>query len=103
MSNSDEIWEKIKRWGQHRHRITLPRGSSFDVQFDPKRDEVEVTPLQTGIPRRIGRKEFDKLVKRFNEVTAAGYEPFRPGHYARESHNSSYFVAILKEIGHANP
>jgi len=99
--NIEKKWEEIRDWLSKEKRINLPRGSEFEVSFDGKMNEIVIVPLQTGIPRRVGKEEWHRFGEKFNEVEENGYDPFRPGHYARVTFNSSYLVAILKAHGNS--
>ncbi len=55
--------------------------------------------MESGNERRVSREEWNRLVDKFNSVEDSGYDPVRPGHYARLTFNSSYLVALIKAAG----
>ncbi len=95
--NTQRSWEALRRWLEREREISLARGRPFRVFLDSKRDELVIIPLESGIERHVGRGEWSRFVEKFNSVENSGYDPLRPGHYARVSFNSSYLVAIVKE------
>ncbi len=94
----DVVWGEVTQWLAEKRRIGLPKGGDFEVSFDDDTNSIEIVPIETGIPRRVSREEWRRFVDRFNEVKKKGYDPLRPGHYADITHNSSYLVAVLKEL-----
>lgn len=99
--NIDSLWNKIIGRLADEKELSLPRGKNFKASFDKEKQIITIVPTKTGIPRTITKEEWTRVGNKFNQVKKEGYEPLRPGHYARISHNSSYIVAILKEYGNS--
>jgi len=91
-----QSWNSVIDWIQSGRTLSLPRGKEFKVTYNQQNRIIEIVPTQTGIPRWVGEKEWALFINKFNEVIDKGYDPWKPGHYARISYNSSYLVAILK-------
>lgn len=96
---TDRLWSGIAKWLSNEKTIHLPRGKPFVASFDKSDGVIIVTPSETGIPRRISKEEWNRFGEKFEDVEKRGYDPLKPGHYARITFNSSYLVAILKEYG----
>ncbi len=99
MTLEQDDWTLVKEFLSEPREIGLTRGLPFEASSNPNEDEVTIIPSQTGIERRIGRDEWERFVERFNQVEDSGFDPLRPGHYARVSFNSSYLVALVREAG----
>jgi hypothetical protein len=97
MMRPESSWLELIEWLRTAREIHLPRGKPFRVRYNPEEGKVIVTPSLTGIERRIGREYWERYVNRFNEIERTEYDPFRPGHYAAITHNSSYMVALTRE------
>ncbi len=93
----EDGWEEITAFLSKKASFKLTRGSEFTAIADRSKDEIIITPKETGIARVIGKQEWNRFVEKFNEVVDSGYDPLRPGHYARISFNSSYLIAIVKK------
>lgn len=93
---TDKTWRKILTCTDKEKNIKLPRGGEFIAKSNVSDNEIIVTPKETGISRRISWLEWGRFVEKYNDVERSGYDPLRPGHYAKVSFNSSYIVAILK-------
>ena len=99
--NVDKLWNEIKLWLLDEKMIELQKGGKFKVIFDINSEIIEIIPIKSGISRRINKEEWIKFGNKFNSVKNEGYDPFRPGHYAKITFNSSYLVAIIKEYGYS--
>lgn len=97
--NSEKTWKKIITCLTQEKIIKLPKGGEFRARSNTSSNEISVTPIVTGISRRINLLQWERFVEKYNEVEASGYDPLRSGHYAKVSFNSSYIVAILKICG----
>ena len=93
----EETWMEITEWLAKERVISLPKGNDFRALYKTENDVIEVIPTETGIPRQVSKKEWEKFGLKFNKVRENGYDPLKPGHYAQVTYNSSYLVAILKE------
>lgn len=89
-------WKKVISNLSTETTLKLPKGSEFTAISDSGKSIITITPKQSGISRIIGKKEWIRFAERFNEVIDSGYDPLRPGHYARISFNASYLIAIIK-------
>lgn len=93
---TDETWKKILICTDPEIKMKLVRGGEFVAKSNVSDNEIIVTPKKSGISRRISWLEWSRFVEKYNEIERSGYDPLRPGHYAKVSFNSSYIVAILK-------
>lgn len=97
----EKIWVEITEWLSESKTIGLPRGQDFNASFNSDLNAIEIIPSKTGIPRVVNRDEWIKFGEKYNSVVEAGYEPLRPGHYARVTYNSSYIVGIVRSYGYS--
>jgi len=67
----------------------------FEVAYDSSYDELLVIPSSTKMPRHITKTDFRKVWEKFVKVEG---NPYRPGHYQRETRNASYILALVKDI-----
>lgn len=100
--NIEKTWNEIIKWLSDEKIIGLPKGNKFKISFNKKKGLIQIIPLKTGIPRIITKKEWRRFGEKFNQVKSNGYDPLRPGHYSQITHNSSYIVALLKELRYLN-
>ncbi len=98
----EKNWEKILAYLNQERSLKLTKGSEFNAKSDVKNNEIMVVPKETGIARRISKLEWTRFVEKFNDVEKSGYDPMRPGHYAKISFNSSYLIAIVKASAEKN-
>ncbi len=99
MINSPKGWKALQEWLVQEREVALPRGSLFKATYDRGAHEITIVPTRTGIERRVSSDEWNRFVNKFNSVEESGYDPMRPGHYARVTFNSSYLVALIREVG----
>ena len=99
MINSSKGWQALQEWLGREREVPLPRGSPFKAAYDQGAHEISIVPTRTGIERRVGKDEWNRFVNKFNSVEDSGYDPMQPGHYARVTFNSSYLVALIREVG----
>lgn len=99
--NPDEIWKDVTKWLSKERVVQLPRGKEFNAHFNKEKSLIEVVPSKTGVPRIVSYKEWIRFAEKFNVVKSNGYDPWKPGHYAMISYNSSYIVAILRQCGYS--
>jgi len=52
------------------------------------------TPAASGYGRSDGRKAAERFLSRYNEIGS-----MRPGDYAKETRNASYFIGLLEAAG----
>jgi hypothetical protein len=92
----NRTWRLIQESLSKKKEFKLKSGSNFLAFFDFKTQEIVLIPLKTGIERRVNKSEWERFVKKYNTVVRDGYDPLKPGHYARITFNSSYLVVLVE-------
>jgi len=83
------------RYSSEAELTTISTHREFKAVYDGLYDEIIATPLSTKMPRHITKNDFRKVWEKFVKVET---NPYRPGHYQRETQNASYTLALIKEI-----
>jgi len=93
---SNALWSQIRdRYSSEVELKTISTRREFKVVYDGSHDEVIVMPLSTKMPRYITRRDFQRVWEKFAKVEM---DPYRPGHYQRETQNASYILALIKDV-----
>ena len=92
----ESVWKQVRnRYSSEVELTTISTHREFKALYDSSYDEIIVMPLSTKMPRHITKKDFRKVWEKFVKVEV---NPYRPGHYQRETQNASYTLALIKEI-----
>jgi len=92
----EALWSQTRdRYSNEVELKTISTQREFKVIYDGSYDEVVVTPLLTKMPRHITKTDFRRVWEKFVKVEV---NPYRPGHYQRETRNASYILALIKDI-----
>lgn len=96
MIDFESVWTQVRnRYSSEVELTTISTHREFKAVYDSSYDEIIVMPLSTKMPRHITKKDFQRVWEKFVKVEV---NPYRPGHYQRETQNASYTLALIREI-----
>jgi len=96
MMDFESVWVQVRnRYSSETMLTTISTRREFKAVYDGSYDEIIVMPLSTKMPRHITKKDFQRVWEKFVKVEV---NPYRPGHYQRETQNASYTLALIREI-----
>jgi len=92
----EAFWARIRELLSGEVEVeTLSARQVFRAVYDPEYDEVVAIPASTKVPRHISQSDFLRVWEKFRKVDR---DPYRAGHYQRETRNASYILALMRLI-----